>query len=706
MNGVIAQIQPKATSVKIKGVSVINPRDTPSSFAPVLKSLEAPTPGGKSYRDFVNQQKVKSAELFKSSQFKKESSQSIEFGTAPDPILVDEMSMRKYIGPIDKEDIYNGGTPLDNTMALNDQYLLASVNSFLWAYDIAGDSNLFVDDQGTTYNITFAEFGKDYITDPSIEFPFDPKLIYVPAYDKFVFIFLSGRTPNDSKAIVGFSSTSDPRDPWYVYMLPGNPRNANQWTDFPMVGFDRDHVYLTINLIHPDSSWQTGFQGSIIWQMSLEDGFTGNSDLTTTMYDDIVYGNTLIRNLTPVQPQGNDLTQQVGMTFLSNRNFDIQNDSLFIVEINDKKEVNISVKTLPVSYGVPPNGIQADDNPAVVTDGLQTNDARFLQAISYFNQQNTQFIEFVGNTMDFNTGRAGIYHGVMEIEKSLDWTLRGSIIGVDSLDFGYPNLCYVNNGANCYEGTFIGFNHTSYTTPAGVSGIWHSNHDGYSKIIRLKEGDDYVRRMSGSYERWGDYFGIQTIPSKPWELYTAGFYGTSKKSSSTWFNRIMIPDTNQMIASVNSTQDPNFPSSARVEVEAKNGFGPYTYQWSDGSNSNAVYLNLTSTDSNWVSVSDAKNCNFTADIPSLPVSANEDLVYPNPVSDYFNITFSVSENTQASFVIYDITGKLITNLGERLILKGTNLFEFSTSPLQSGVYILRIYDSSDTTLVQNTFLKL
>lgn len=702
---VVAQTTATKKQVTISGVSVVDPMQKPTSFAPLLKNLEAPTPGGDSYKNFMNSQKEKSAILYPA---KNNRNATIDFGQSPDPEVIDEMNMRSYIAQIDKEGIYFGGTPLDNTMCLGKDFMLASVNSFLWAYDITGDSNLFVDENGSTFNISFAEFGKDYIVDPGVEFPFDPKLVYVPQHDKYIFIFLSGRTPTDSKIIVGFSSTNDPRDPWNVYMLPGNPRGLDQWTDFPMFGFDDKDMYLSINLLKANTSWQLGFEGSIVWQVPMDEGFSGSQNLNTTMYDDILYKGTNIRNLTPVQP-GDSITQtESGITFLSNRNFDLQNDSLFIVEISENKELTVSTQTLSQPYGMPPNGIQADDNPSDLTDGLQTNDARFLGATKYVNSASERYIEFVGNTKDFNSGRAAIYHGVLKTDASTISEVQSNIIGVDSLDFGYPNIAYVNNGQGCYEGTLIAFNHTDFTTNAGVSAIRHSNslgESGYSNIIRLKEGDGHVRRLSGSYERWGDYFGIQSVPGHPNEVYTAGFYGTSTNSSSTWFNRIKVTEDTQLSSTTSVNRDPYIYSTAEIEVIPTGGYEPYSYQWLNGSTESVNVINTSTNSSQTVNVTDVKGCVVNGDL-SIGTENLDPTLYPNPVVDQLNVFFEMNDETVGSFLIYDMVGKLVANLGDLKILPGNNQFTMSTRPLLKGSYVLIIKDADDNTLSQNSFIKL
>jgi hypothetical protein len=491
-------------------------------------------------------------------------------------------------------------------------------------------------------------------------------------------------------------------------MLPGNPRNLDQWTDFPMFGFDDNDIYLSINLLKANTSWQLGFEGSIVWQVPMEDGFSGQT-LNTTMYDDILIEGTKIRNLTPVQPGDSETEKESGITFLSNRNFDIQNDSLFIVEINENKELSVSTKQLPIFYGMPPNGIQADDNPSDETDGLQTNDARFLGATKYINSANERYIEFVGNTKDFNTGRVGIFHGIMRDDLTdSSQIISANIIGTDSLDFGYPNIAYVHNGQGCYEGTLIAFNHTAFETNAGVSAIRHSNtqgESGYSNIIRLKEGDGHVRRLSGSYERWGDYFGIQSVPGHPNEIYTAGFYGTDRNSSSTWFSRIKVTDTTSFNVDFMVTKDPYVSSTTKIEAIPYNGYQPYNYQWSTGSDESSVIVNTAATQTISVIVKDDKGCSVAETVNDDSESKNP-VLYPNPVVDELTVFFKADKNTLGSFLIYDVTGKLIANLGDLNILEGNNQFSLSTRPLSKGSYFLLIKDDADNTLSQNSFVKL
>lgn len=705
--GVLAQTSVTSKTVLIPQKSVVNPKTVAPSFAPKVTSIEAPVPNGESYKAFLGRQKSKSAEMYPPTSGR---SQSVSYGQAPNPVKRHEMSTKSYIAQIDLEGIYLGGTPLDNTMAFAGDYLLASMNSFLWAYDITHDSNLFVDEYGTTYNISFATFGQDYITNPMTEFPFDPKLLYIPHFDRFVFTFLSGRTPSDSKIILGFSTTNNPLDPWNVYMLPGNPRNLDQWTDFPMFSYDGTNLYYSVNILKANTSWQLGFQGSIIWQVPLSEGFSGTTPLTATLHDDIKYDGSYIRNLTPVHP-GNIPINDFKMTFFSNRNFDLQNDSLFVLKFAQQDTnmvATVDMVKLPQPYGMPPNGIQADDDPTDETDGLQTNDSRFLGAVEYADSQGNRTIEFVGNTKSFTNGRSAIYHGIVQNpENIIAANITAEVITVDSLDFGYPNITHVTNKMGCNTGTIIGFNHTSSTTNAGISAIYHSKMEGYSDIIRLKEGDGYVARLSGSYERWGDYFGIQTDPQNPSRIYTSGFYGTDNRKSSSWFNELIMPDTQMIEYTITNAPQDVINCKQVTTIDIQNGYAPYTVNWETGDSGNVAEFNLCEYNSIAFKITDASGCAVRGAVEGNTRLQNiSQSVYPNPVTDQMNVTFTMETAGQTRFEVYNVLGQLITTLGDVEVAQGANLFTFSTAPLEKGQYFLVIKGNSDNIIIQKPFVKL
>ncbi|RED23795.1 hypothetical protein BD847_2865 [Flavobacterium cutihirudinis] len=91
---------------------------------------------------------------------------------------------------------------------------------------------------------------------------------------------------------------------------------------------------------------------------------------------------------------------------------------------------------------------------------------------------------------------------------------------------------------------------------------------------------------------------------------------------------------------------------------------------------------------------DAQNIENKTNQESLKINNNISL-YPNPITNYFNIEGAVNINDIA---IYDFFGKKINIVKQQ---KSTNLIEINTTDLQSGIFILKI----DNTTFSKTLIK-
>ena len=672
--------------IKVQKLREFDPKTIEPSFKARIENLEAPVPGGESYRSGLLELKNKSRLKYPLTNQKSATiPQNLEY-----PKYLEGFPMRRYIAAFDTLVYVAGGTPLDNTLAIsNDNYLMCSVNSTIYMHDL---------NQGlvaTEDNVKVIDFD-DFAGNISTSSPFDPKLIYDPEQDRFIVVYLTGRNPNNSGIIVGFSQTNDPMDTWNVYLLSGNPLNNNTWTDYPAISLSKGELFITVNLLIPNVDWKVGFSSTIIWQIDKFTGYSGSNTLSTQLWSDISLDGRNLRNLGTIK--GADSLEGPNMYFLSNRNFDIENDTTFLVELTgsmNDPDATIEITPLIASqkYGLPPNGRQANSDPNDPDDGFDTNDARVLGGFKKGNS-----IQFVGNSMNFSTGLAGIYHGFID---NLDTgpTIHANIIGSDSLDYGYPNIAFTGQNA-CENSSMIAFNHTSPTVFSGTSIIRYKDGD-YSPQLFLKEGENYVDRISGSYERWGDYYGIQRKYNEPGVVWTAGFFGRENKSSATWIGKLTDVDdcecvkpfcecVEPMTISFDKgiTSDTNLCKS-QFTLNVNNGVGPYTYYWNgELLDSNNVIANLC--EDNVATVKDAMGCEQSITYySSLP--PNEAKIYPNPVNDRFKVYFELEEGATIDVKIYSADGKFAKQIiDKRSALAGKNILTFSIEPLVSGIYIVVI----------------
>ncbi|PWH86903.1 T9SS type A sorting domain-containing protein [Brumimicrobium oceani] len=635
-----------------------------SPFFEAVNNLEMPLPDGPSSRSYLLRQKIKSKAFFSQ---QKKAFQSNYLKSIQQPVIGD--SFAPYILQNGTKYPVFGGIPSDNTLAIsNDGILLLAMNSKVWAYDMSTGTTLF-DNQVISL--------KNFVDGFSSSNYYDPKLAYDPEEDRFILALLKDNTPTESEVIMCFSSSNDPRDPWYIYNLPGNPLNNNRWTDFPTISVTHDKVYFTGNLIVPNEPWQTGFDGSIIWEMDKSKVYAGDTTMQATLYDNITYDGGYLRNLHLVTGAKGNTEQQF---LLSNRNFDIQNDTLFFLAL-ENGALSISSIISDVPYGVPPNARQTDTDTSDATSGLQTNDARVLGAILIDDE-----IQFVSNTIDPSTGFCAVYHGVIvDIENSP--TVSGTIIGDPQKDFGYPNIAWSGN-ENCDREVIIGFNHSSFTDFPGNSTVFYNNEGQYSSVLKIKAGANFVNRLNGSYERWGDYYGLQRKHNTG-EIYSFGYLALENSRNSGFLAQIYSPDTNRLKLKINVVDYNSCDNT--LEASTIGGTEPLEYSWNGQAfTSDKQFSGLCVKDTVQCIVRDARGCFDTLLYVIPPDNSPSGNAFPNPTIDQVAIQFNIDEGQTVYLEIYDARGRLVKKLETLAAKKGLNEYVFSMLPLSSGVYTIQV----------------
>lgn len=518
-----------------------------TDFFPLLQNLEATKPGGNSYGSFLESEKNK---LFtNSTNSYKNTNTSNSTSSVAKPII-----NRGFEG-----NPYNSGVPTDNNIAISNAGKIVSViNSTIYIYDEpVSDTPI--------YQISLAAF-TDTASTHAYAHKFDPKVSYDPKQDRFILVYLSGSSSTETNIVVCFSETNDPLGIWHQYALPGNPFANTTWSDYPIIAQSDSELFVTINLIYDDSTWQAGFAQSLIWQMNKINGYTGASTVSTKMWSNINFGGKSIRNLCPMQ--GGSTTYGPEMYFMSDRNFSASNDTFFILKISNTQfnspALNISLGKSNKTYGLPPNGKQK------LGLLLQTNDARILGG--YYEDGK---IHFVGNTVDDNNYRCAIFHGIASNLMTSNSIVLNKIQDT-AFDYGYPNIAYTGNYLGD-EQAIIGFDYTAVDTFPGIAAVFYEKWAGYSDPINVKSGLSQVNILPGSLERWGDYFGIQRKYNEAGKVWLNGFYGkrgtgiTSPYANYAWIAALSSPyDIGQSIKSsenrsYNANVYPN-PSFEKTEI--------------------------------------------------------------------------------------------------------------------------------------------
>lgn len=447
------------------------------------------------------------------------------------------------------------GTPLDNHLAVGPaEHVISTINTHMLV----------------TNNVGFwlGSYKLDEFfasTGGLINRFFDPRVIYDPQQDRFIMVIMNGSECADSEIALAFSQTNDPEGIWNLYDIDGCLNDDGTFADYPMISITDTDLFLTYNAVNADSSWQTGFFGTQIHQIDKMTGYNGET-LSRKVWKDITYNGRLLRNICPVRNADEELPSS--MYFLSNRNFDISNDTVFLLHLTGQvddpdAELAMTHRILDQPYGVPPYAVQTKDS-------LDTNDARILDA---FELEGT--IQWVSNTMDFNSGRSGVFHGVLHLPQLQD-VATGHIIAHPTDYLGYPGLAWTGSDPSQQDAIIV-VSHCSPTRHPGGSAFYSDGLGQYSDLVSIKEGTRSVDMLTGTVERWGDYVGIQRLYHQPGSVWISCSYGRQGNVNEAWIAKLARNEenvaTHEISNEVASMKTYPNPSDEYVTIEIDNPEG-------------------------------------------------------------------------------------------------------------------------------------
>jgi hypothetical protein len=417
------------------------------------------------------------------------------------------------------------GIPNDNNIAVSDSgIIIAAQNTTIRIFNDAG-----------TYFSAQSLNGIGGYT--SLSSSYDPKVTYDPVANRFILVFLTGYTWQNTKINVCFSKTSNPTNGWWVYKLDGNPLNDSTWSDYPSIAMSDTELFVTVNTFYNGSVNNSGYKQSTIWQINKTKGYTGATFGTgdTKYYHNIKYAGNPLFNLTPIK--GGMATYGDSMYFLSNKAHTANNDSLFfLLKINTTianspvLTMNLCTDVLP--YTLPPNAPQKND-----TIKLNTNDCRILDGF-YHNQQ----IHFVMNARQMPANKSSVLYGRI---KNLNTTRNIDEVFIpDTLHNAFGSICFV--GLNASENSaLIAFNHSGDSIFAGCSAVFADDVMQISNPVRIKLGTSRMRQLGSQPERWGDYTGIQRKYNQPgvaWAACSRGIINGSIGRPEAWVSKLAHPN--------------------------------------------------------------------------------------------------------------------------------------------------------------------
>jgi hypothetical protein len=147
----------------------------------------------------------------------------------------------------------NTSVPPDTSGAVGPTHVMTALNNDVMIHDRTG---------ALVSKTTLDRFWQ------ALGFPgrtFDPKLVYDPFVERFIFVTMQNAESPDSRMLIAVSRTSDPRGLWFpaAILVDRAPEaQGNVWLDYPSLGFCADKITVSVNLFTVNGN---GFAGATIY---------------------------------------------------------------------------------------------------------------------------------------------------------------------------------------------------------------------------------------------------------------------------------------------------------------------------------------------------------------------------------------------------------------------------------------------------------
>lgn len=401
--------------------------------------------------------------------------------------------------------IFNGGAPPDNTIAIADNGNIVSVINCNIAYYNNFGTQLWTGSFWELFN------------DPALtELIYDPIVMYDSQQDRFVMIAIHGFSSSTSKLIISFSKTNNPLDGWWIYKLSGNPLNNSCWLDYPKLGISNNEIYITGNLFND----LTGFSQSVIYQITKSNGYTG-TNLNWILWSNII-GSPI--TIVPVSygQQGN---YGPGLYFVNQSPGSGNSVDLYEITNDLTSNPQLTRNTIFKS-DYEPSGYAQQLGTAVQ---LITGDCRILNAF-YLNG----IIHYVFQSDYQSSNYTGINYNRLDVNTLTNLSYSYGQLGFDC---AFPSIASYANSQNDKSVVFC-FLRSGSTIFPETRAIVFDNNQTWSNPILIKSGNNYVDAFEyDNTVRWGDYTGItyKYNPIAP-EAWVSGCFGSTQNLFSTNYN--------------------------------------------------------------------------------------------------------------------------------------------------------------------------
>ena len=366
---------------------------------------------------------------------------------------------------------------------------------------------------------------------------FDSKVIYDPLSGRFIVISIGGRSAPDSWILLAVSSTSNPNDLWALYAIDADQDAdavvRNNSADFPCLGVDAGHVYVTANMF--DNTFQ--FQYIKAWAFQTSEVLVGATPLTVTEFRD---------------PPNSGFTSQPAQVFGTSSAEYVASAGWFDLATGAQRFLRIASITFPGGVGtwsdlgfIHINGHSFTLPDAPQQGGgtpIDTGDIRMANLVYRSGRLFTTHT--VTPSVVDNTRTEVAWYEIDPAAASTSVTTAGPPVQQGRISDPARFYFYPSIAVNANRDIVIGF---SGSSPTGFASAYYSNRGGSDPagtmsspaLLRAGQGS-YVRIGSSGANRWGDYSATCLDPSADNTFWTIQEYVVSDNTWGTWWGAVTI----------------------------------------------------------------------------------------------------------------------------------------------------------------------
>jgi len=410
--------------------------------------------------------------------------------------------------------------PPDTNGAVGPNYLMVTLNGVVQIQDRSGAVISFTTE--ANFWSAFAPFQKA---------PFDPRILYDPYSQRFIFIADINAQSSTSAILVGVTQTNDPTGNWFQYEIPADT-NGLLWADFPELGFNKNWIVFTADM----SPVSGGTETTNIYVLPKTAVYSGNS-----------FQYSLFAGIAKIRLAPAATYDPIGTI-----------PTLYLIDdyggnMSGSGYLELSTITGPVGAETFTEGIAYPSSSTPWADVV--NVSNWLPQANLFNGIDQTNIPLNFN-LQYRNGSLWCSHGIFlpasgPTRSAIQWWQLGTNGTVQQrgvIDDPTGTLFRARSSiaVNKFNDVLIGYSLFSSSIFASAAYSFRSSalppNTMESEVI-LKGGlASYYEVGSGTRNRWGDYSYTQVDPANDSDLWTIQEFADSPSSQwGTWWGKIPAP---------------------------------------------------------------------------------------------------------------------------------------------------------------------